>query len=78
MSRRLIAATLGALLLGLCAVAQAQSSTPTLVKESGNPINDQGSNYNYRSNITPNVPGSPSRVPRGPTGGPDRSAREAW
>ena len=31
-----------------------------LTSESGNPINDQGSNYNYRSNITrvtPNVPG---------------------
>ncbi len=60
MSRRLIVATLSALLLGPWAVAQAQSSTPTPVKESGNPINDQGSNYNYRSNITtitPNVPG---------------------
>lgn len=60
MSRRLIAATLSALLLGPCAVAQAQSSTPTPTKESGNPINDQGSNYNYRSNITtiaPSVPG---------------------
>ncbi len=60
MSRRLIVATLSALLLGPWAVAQAQSNTPTPVKESGNPINDQGSNYNYRSNITtiaPNVPG---------------------
>ena len=60
MSRRLIAATLSALLFGLCAVAQAHSSTPTPVKESENPINDQGSNYNYRSNITnisPSVPG---------------------
>lgn len=60
MSRRLIVATLSALLLGPCAVAQAQSSTPTPVKESGSPINDQGSNYNYRSNITnitPSVPG---------------------
>jgi hypothetical protein len=57
---RLIVAALGALLLGLPVVAQAQSSTPTPVKESGNPINDQGSNYNYRSNITtitPSVPG---------------------
>ena len=60
MSRRLIVAALGALLLGLPVAAQAQSSTPTPVKESGSPINDQGSNYNYRSNIThivPNVPG---------------------
>jgi hypothetical protein len=60
MSRRPILAALGALLLGLPVVAQAQSSTPTPAKESGSPINDQGSNYNYRSNITsiaPNVPG---------------------
>jgi hypothetical protein len=60
MSRRRIVAALGALLLGLPAAAQAQSGTPTPAKESGSPINDQGSNYNYRSNIThvaPNVPG---------------------
>ena len=60
MSRRPIVAALGALLLGLPVLAQAQSSTPTPAKESGSPINDQGSNYNYRSNITsitPNVPG---------------------
>ena len=60
MSRRLILLALGALLLGLPVSAQAQSSTSTPVKESGNPINDQGSNYNYRSNITsvaPSVPG---------------------
>ncbi len=60
MSRRPIVAALGALLLGLPAAAQAQSSTQTPAKESGSPINDQGSNYNYRSNITsiaPNVPG---------------------
>jgi hypothetical protein len=60
MSRRLIVAVLGALLLGLPVVARAQSSTPTPEKESGSPINDQGSNYNYRSDITriaPNVAG---------------------
>lgn len=60
MSRRLIVAALGALLLGIPAVAQAQSSTPTPATESGSPINDQGSNYNYRSNVTrvvPSVPG---------------------
>lgn len=60
MSCRPIVATLGALLLGLPVAAQAQSSTPTPAQESGSPINDQGSNYNYRSNITsvvPNVPG---------------------
>jgi hypothetical protein len=57
---RLIVAALGTLLLALPAVARAQSSTPTPARESGNPINDQGSNYNYRSNITgvaPSVPG---------------------
>jgi len=60
MSRRPVIAALGALLLALPVAAQAQSSTPAPVKESGSPINDQGSNYNYRSNITsiaPNVPG---------------------
>lgn len=60
MSRRPIVVALGALLLGLPVAAQAQSSTPTPVKESGSPINDQGSSYHYRSNITniaPNVPG---------------------
>lgn len=60
MSRRPIIAALGVLLLGLPAAAPAQSSTPTPVQESGSPINDQGSNYNYRStitNIAPNVPG---------------------
>jgi hypothetical protein len=38
----------------------AQSSKPSLAQESGNPINDQGSNYNYRSYVThvvPRVPG---------------------
>ncbi len=60
MSRRSVIAALGALLLGLPVAAQAQSSTPAPVKESGSPINDQGSSYNYRSNITniaPSVPG---------------------
>jgi hypothetical protein len=60
MSRRSVIAALGALLLGLPVAAQAQSSTQAPVKESGSPISDQGSNYNYRSNITdiaPNVPG---------------------
>jgi hypothetical protein len=55
-----IAAVLGALTLAP-ALAQAQNYgqfNPS--KESGNPINDQGSSYNYRSYITgvvPNVPG---------------------
>ncbi|MFI5008852.1 MAG: hypothetical protein ACHQDY_01100 [Solirubrobacterales bacterium] len=52
---------LGAFVLAPVLAAHAQSvtqSSPT--QESGNPINDQGSNYNYRSYITsiaPNVPG---------------------
>ncbi len=57
---RFIAAVLGFLLLGLPVAAQAESTAPTPTKESGSPINDQGSNYNYRSNITqitPEVPG---------------------
>ena len=60
MSRRPIVVALGVLLLALPVAAQAQSSTQAPVKESDNPINDQGSNYNYRSYVTqvaPNVPG---------------------
>jgi hypothetical protein len=59
MLRRLIAILLGAAALAAPleapVVAHAASTT-----EGGNPIEDQGSNYNYRSNITsvtPNVPG---------------------
>jgi hypothetical protein len=60
MSRRPVIVALGALLLALSVAAQAQSSTPTPASESGNPIDDQGSSYHYRSDITqvvPNVPG---------------------
>jgi hypothetical protein len=61
MFRRLVVAALGALVLALVAAAHAQSvSQPNPTRESGNPINDQGSSYNYRSyitHITPNVPG---------------------
>jgi hypothetical protein len=60
MSRRLIAVALGVLLAGPIVAARAQSSSPTPTSESGNPINDQGSSYHYRSNITsviPRVPG---------------------
>ena len=57
MSRRLIVAALGALLVAPAVAAQAQSSTQTPVKESGNPINDQGSNYDYRSYVTHLAPG---------------------
>jgi hypothetical protein len=59
MLRRLIAILLGAAALAapLEAPVAAHAATTT---ESGNPIEDQGSNYDYRSNITsvtPNVPG---------------------
>jgi hypothetical protein len=60
MSRRLIFAVLGALLLALGVAAQAQGSTQSPTGESENPINDQGSNYNYRSyvtQVTPRIPG---------------------
>ncbi len=58
MSRRPIVAALSAIVFALAATAQAQNTTST--QESGSPIADQGSNYNYRSNITgisPTVPG---------------------
>jgi hypothetical protein len=55
---RFIAIVLGVLILGLPAAAQAQSTT-TPQKESGSPINDQGANFNYRSNITQVLPGVP-------------------
>lgn len=60
MSRRFITAALGAVLLAFPATVQAQESLVPSTKESGSPINDQGSNYNYRSNITrvaPSLPG---------------------
>jgi hypothetical protein len=67
MFRRLaLAAVLGAFTLAPALAAHAQSATqpdttqPNLTQESGNPINDQGSSYNYRSYITsvaPSVPG---------------------
>jgi hypothetical protein len=67
MFRRLaLAAVLGAFTLAPALAAHAQSSTqpdatqPNLTQESGNPISDQGSSYNYRSYITsvaPSVPG---------------------
>ncbi len=55
MSRRLVGVLLGAVVL-----AMPVSAPAALTTENGNPINDQGSNYHYRSNITsvtPNVPG---------------------
>jgi hypothetical protein len=58
MSRRPILALLGA--LALAPVGNALASTATQQTESENPINDQGSSFHYRSeitSITPNVPG---------------------
>ena len=59
MFRRLTMALLGALsLVAVAAPASSAATAPT--RESGNPINDQGSSYHYRSNVTavtPRVPG---------------------
>ena len=53
MSRRPVLALLGVLVLAPCANALASSTSQTSSSsESENPINDQGSNYNYRSEIT--------------------------
>jgi hypothetical protein len=66
MARRLIPAALSAALLTLasCAGAITATATATVASpapvESGNPINDQGGSYDYRSYITsvsPTVPG---------------------
>jgi hypothetical protein len=53
MPRRLILALLGVLVLAPGASALASSTSQTgSTSESQNPINDQGSNYHYRSEIT--------------------------
>ncbi len=53
MSRRPILALLGVLVLAPCGSALASNTGQTgSSAESENPINDQGSNYNYRSEIT--------------------------
>ncbi|HTC71758.1 MAG TPA: hypothetical protein VK655_02645 [Solirubrobacteraceae bacterium] len=61
MARRMFIALLGTV---ACLAAPLLASPPSLAAsttaESGNPINDQGSSYEYRSNITgvsPSVPG---------------------
>ncbi len=60
-SRRLLPPLIGVLLLACAALAQgASAATSTGGEESANPINDQGSSYEYRSNITsisPEFPG---------------------
>ena len=60
MSRRPIIAVLGALLLAFPLAAHAQSNTQTPLTESENPINDQGSNYDYRSYVTGIAPACPA------------------
>lgn len=60
MLRRPIIVALAAALSALPASAQAQSTAQTPGRESGNPINDQGSSYHYRSyvrRITPSIAG---------------------
>jgi hypothetical protein len=65
MSRSALVALLSAAALALVlpaayAGAASTATTPSLLKESSNPINDQGSSYDYRSNVTavaPHVPG---------------------
>jgi hypothetical protein len=61
MPRRPIIALLGALALVASESAQASTATqPSQSQESGNPINDQGASYRYRTYITsvsPKVPG---------------------
>jgi hypothetical protein len=54
---RLVLVALATLVLALPSAVHAQGVTqPNPTQESGNPINDQGSNYNYRSYITRIVP----------------------
>lgn len=61
MARRMFIALLGAVAcLAVPLLASAPSLATSTTVESGNPINDQGSSYEYRSNITgvsPSVPG---------------------
>lgn len=65
MSRRALVALLSAAALAFVlpaayTSAASTATTPSLLKESSNPINDQGSSYDYRSNITtisPSFPG---------------------
>jgi hypothetical protein len=67
MSRRLTLVLLSALLLapaGAASATAATSSTPATSTvptstEANNPINDQGSSYDYRSNITAITPAAP-------------------
>jgi hypothetical protein len=60
MVRRSLCWSLSAICLAMAVWASVAGATPTTSIESQNPINDQGSSYEYRSNITaitPRVPG---------------------
>ncbi len=60
MPRRLLPSLLGVSMLFSAAIAPAGRAENVLTKESGNPINDQGASYHYRTyitSITPKVPG---------------------
>jgi hypothetical protein len=60
MRRRLLLATIAALVLAPAPATHAQSAgQPNPVRESGSPIEDQGSNYDYRSYITRIAPKAP-------------------
>jgi hypothetical protein len=59
MSRRPIIALLGALALLATDSAQATAGAQTSQSESGNPINDQGSSYQFRTYITSVTPKTP-------------------
>ena len=60
MTRRLLPALIGVSALFSVAIAAAAGAEVSSSQESGNPINDQGSSYHYRTyitSITPKVPG---------------------
>lgn len=60
MPRRLILALFGAIVIASVAAWPAAAANQINTQESGNPINDQGSSYHYRTyitSITPKVPG---------------------
>lgn len=60
MSRRLMLALIGALVVFPAPAARAAATNLPSTQESGNPINDQGSSYHYRTyitSITPHVRG---------------------
>jgi hypothetical protein len=59
MPRRPIIALLGALALVAAQSAQANTGAQTSQSESGNPINDQGSSYQFRTYITSVTPKTP-------------------